>query len=80
MFRLQSFAEWYIIILMTLRREVNNMDYISIAGTAERRGITRRSIQMFCIQECISKSTEFRNTWTFSKDTERTQIDVKAKN
>lgn len=47
------------------------MDYISIAETAEKWGITRRRVQVLCAQSRIPGLTKFGKAWAIPKDAEK---------
>lgn len=53
------------------KREVNAMDYISIAEAAEKWGITRRRVQVLCAQDRIPGLTKFGKAWAIPKDAEK---------
>lgn len=54
------------------------MDYISIAESAKKWGITRQWIQVLCTQGRISGLTKFGKSWAIPKDAEKT-IDARKK-
>lgn len=55
------------------------MDYISIAEAAENWGITRRRVQVLCVQGRIPGSTKFGKTWAIPKDAKKQTIDAKER-
>ena len=61
------------------KREVNAMDYISIAEAAEKWGITRRRVQVLCAQDRIPGLAKFGKAWAIPKDAEKPEDARKAK-
>ena len=47
------------------------MVYLSIKQTSEKRGITVRKIQVFCIEGHIPGSTKIGSYWAIPSDTEK---------
>lgn len=47
------------------------MDYISIAETADKWGITRRRVQVLCAQNRIPGLTKFGKAWAIPRDAEK---------
>lgn len=55
------------------------MDYISIAETAKKWGITRRRVQALCAQGRIPGLTKFGKAWAIPKDAEKPNDRRKSK-
>lgn len=54
------------------------MDYISIAESAKKWGITCRRVQVLCAQGRIPGLTKFGKSWAIPKDAEK-PIDARKK-
>lgn len=54
------------------------MDYISIAKTAKKWGISCRRVQVLCAQGRIPGLTKFGKSWAIPKDAEK-PIDARKK-
>lgn len=55
------------------------MDYISIAESAAKWGITRRRVQVLCNESCIPGITKFGIAWAIPRDAEKPADARKAK-
>lgn len=50
---------------------MNTRDYISIAETAKKWGITRQHVQALCAQGRIPGLTKFGKAWAIPKDAKK---------
>lgn len=55
------------------------MDYITAQETAAKWGITRRRVQILCVQNRIEGAKRMGNMWVIPKDVEK-PIDRRFKN
>lgn len=58
---------------------MNTRDYISIAETAKKWGITRQHVQALCAQGRIPGLTKFGKAWAIPKDAEKPNDRRKSK-
>ena len=61
----------YIIIIYSLRKEVDIMDYISVKAASEKSGISERRIQKLCEENRIDGTEKFGRAWMKPKDAEK---------
>ncbi|MET2093032.1 DNA-binding protein [Enterococcus faecium] len=61
----------YIIIIYSLRKEVDIMDYISVKAASEKWGISERRIQKLCEENRIDGTEKFGRAWMIPKDAEK---------
>ena len=69
----------YIIIIYSLRKEVDIMDYISVKAASEKWGISERRIQKLCEENRIDGTEKFGRAWMIPKDAEK-PVDGRMKN
>ena len=62
----------YIIIIYSLRKEVDIMNYISVKAASEKWGISERRIQKLCEENRIDGTEKFGRAWMIPKDAEKT--------
>ena len=61
----------YIIIIYSLRKEVDIMNYISVKAASEKWGISERRIQKLCEENRIDGTEKFGRAWMIPKDAEK---------
>ena len=57
----------YIIIIYSLRKEVDIMNYISVKAASEKWGISERRIQKLCEENRIDGTEKFGRAWMIPK-------------
>ena len=67
----------YIIIIYSLRKEVDIMNYISVKAASEKWGISERRIQKLCEENRIDGTEKFGRAWMIPKDAEKPVDDNK---
>ena len=55
------------------------MDYITAQEVADKWGITRRRVQILCVQNRIERAKRLGNMWIIPKDAEK-PVDGRCKN
>ena len=68
---MQLFVIPYIIIIYSLRKEVDIMNYISVKAASEKWGISERRIQKLCEENRIDGTEKFGRAWMIPKDAEK---------
>ena len=61
----------YIIIIYSLRKEVDIMNYISVKAASEKWGISERRMQKLCEDNRIPGIAKFSYMWLIPKDAEK---------
>ena len=61
----------YIIIIYSLRKEVDIMNYISVKAASEKWGISERRVQKLCEDNRIPGIAKFSYMWLIPKDAEK---------
>src|SRR5699024_1816457 len=59
------------VVIYSLRKEVDIMDYISVKAASEKWGISERRIQKLCEENRIDGTEKFGRAWMIPKDAEK---------